>query len=329
MYFLICTDIITERSFLCNGFLKKYELYLTYIKQNARLFLKAQLPALRGSNAPEKRSADISPCFILCAREFVDISAPAVVKSKRRKKEAKGRKNKMEKTVGLIFADEMEYAPFLSWVKERDYKEEKRYGNDSVETVLSEGEKKLRLIAVKCGIGKSNAAAATAYLIGEGKADYILNAGLSGAVSRLKREDMIAATSHVECDFDLTAIGYGPGVKADGQRYIYEADEKLLSYALQSEGIIAAPTGTGDIFLTDKVKKDYYRDSFGIEAFDMETAAIASVCDKAEVPFLSLRKISDDADDSSVEDYREMNNRKESCLTELLLNILGRLIADM
>ena len=61
----------------------------------------------------------------------------------------------------------------------------------------------------------------------------------------------------------------------------------------------------------------------------METAAIASVCDKAEIPFLSLRKISDDADDSSVEDYREMNNRKESCLTELRLNILGRMLKNM
>ena len=109
----------------------------------------------------------------------------------------------MEKTVGIIFADEMEYAPFLSGIKDKEHREEKRHGNDSVVTFLSEGENKIKIIAVKCGIGKSNAAAATAYLIGEDKADYILNAGLSGAVSRLKREDMIAATSHVECDFDL------------------------------------------------------------------------------------------------------------------------------
>ena len=235
----------------------------------------------------------------------------------------------MEKTIGIVFADEMEYAPFLSWAKEREHKEEKRHSDDSVEVELSKGENKIKLIAVKCGIGKVNAASATAYLIGEDKADYILNAGLSGAVSHLKREDMIAAKSHIECDFDLTAIGYGPGVKADGQRYLYKADETLLSYALQSEGIIAASTGTGDIFLTDKAKKDYYRECFSIEAFDMETAAIASVCDKAEIPMLSVRKISDDADDCSVEDYREMNNRQESCLTELLLNIFVRILEDM
>ena len=235
----------------------------------------------------------------------------------------------MEKTIGLIFADEMEYAPYLSWAKENGCEEERKFGNDTVTTYLKNEKNALKLIAVKCCIGKSNAAAAAAYLIGAEKADYILNAGLSGAVSRLKREDMIAATSHIECDFDLTAIGYAPGVKADKQRYLYTADETLLSYALQSDGIIAAPTGTGDIFLTDKAKKDFYKETFKIEAFDMETAAIASVCDKAEIPFLSLRKISDDADDSSVEDYREMNNRKESCLTELLVNILKRLLCNI
>lgn len=235
----------------------------------------------------------------------------------------------MEKIIGIVFADEMEYAPFLSWARENGASEEIRHGNDSVVTSIKDKESSLKLIAVKCGIGKVNAASATAYLIGEDKADYILNAGLSGAVSRLKREDMIAATSHIECDFDLTAIGYGPGVKADGQRYLYSADETLLSYALMSDGIIAAPTGTGDIFLADKVKKEFFKETFKIEAFDMETAAIASVCDKAEIPMLSLRKISDDADDSSIEDYREMNNRKESCLTELLLNVLNRLLQNM
>lgn len=289
-----------------------------------------QLPAvLWRTGAPEKRTADSPPYFILCAFYLVDIDRKTMVKSKGTQKTRKERKKQMEKTAGLIFADEMEYAPFLSWAKENGATEEKRHGNDSVITYLKNGENTLKLIAVKCGIGKVNAASATAYLIGEDKADYILNAGLSGAVSRLKREDMIAATSHIECDFDLTAIGYGPGVKADGQRYLYSADETLLSLALQSEGIIAAPTGTGDIFLTDKEKKDFYKNTFGIEAFDMETAAIASVCDKAEIPMLSLRKISDDADDSSVEDYREMNNRKESCLTELLVNILTRLLQNI
>lgn len=234
----------------------------------------------------------------------------------------------MNKTVGILFADTMEYGPFLQWAKEMGAVECERRGNARCSLSIEKDGRILDVIGVRCGIGKVNAASATAFLIGEDKADMILNAGLSGAVQKLRREDMIAVETYVECDYDLTAIGKPLGVKADGQKYIYESDAKLMAYALESEGIIKAKAGTGDIFLTDKVKKELYRDTFGIESFDMETAAIAGVCDKCGVPMLSLRKISDDADDASVEDYREMNNRQESCLTELLVNILNRIIAD-
>lgn len=236
----------------------------------------------------------------------------------------------MTKTVGVIFADTMEYAPFLDWVKANNsFEETQLFGNDSVELSITNKENCLKIIGVKCGIGKVNAAAATAYLIGSKGADIILNAGLSGAVSGLKREDMVAGESYIECDFDLTAIGYAPGEKCDGQKSLLFADEKLLSYALESEGIIKAPCGTGDLFLSDKEKKEYFKKTFSVKSFDMETGAIASVCDKAGIPMLSLRKISDDADDSSVDDYREMNDRKESCLTELLVNIFYRILKDM
>ena len=233
------------------------------------------------------------------------------------------------KTIGLIFADDMEYAPFLEWAKANGGKEKIIKKCNAVETVITKDEKQLRLVAVECGIGKVNAAAATAFLIESEKVDYIFNAGLSGAVCGLKREDMVVLSTCVECDFDLTAIGYEPGVKPDGQKYIYENDEKLIGYALMSPGIIKAKSGTGDIFLTDKQKKEFYKNTFSIECFDMETAAIACVCYKSDIPMLSVRKISDDADDSSVEDYREMNLRQESCLTELLCNIFDRLIDDI
>lgn len=234
----------------------------------------------------------------------------------------------MVKNIGLVFADTMEYGPFLEWAKKNGGEEFSLRGNDAVTLEIENGERKVVLTAVKCGIGKVNAGSATAFLISDKKADYILNAGLSGAVHSLKREDMVAGESYVECDYDLTAIGYGLGVKPDGQNYIYKADGKLLSYALESKGIKKAKTGTGDIFLTDSGKKKLFYETFGVEAFDMETAGIASVCDKCQIPMLSLRKISDDADDSSMEDYREMNERQEACLTELLVNIIDRLMKD-
>ena len=127
----------------------------------------------------------------------------------------------MNKKIGMLFADTMEYGPFLQWAKENGGTEGVRRGNDSCSLTLSKDGRVLEIIGVRCGIGKVNAASATAFLIGEDNVDIILNAGLSGAVQKLRREDMIAVESYVECDYDLTAIGKPLGVKADGQKYIY------------------------------------------------------------------------------------------------------------
>ncbi len=233
----------------------------------------------------------------------------------------------MKKVIGLIFADSMEYEPFEKYAEKFSPEKSLRHGNDSLEYTVKYSENEAKIIAVKCGIGKVNASSAAAFLIGEDKADIIMNAGLSGAVSKFRREDMVIGTSYIECDFDLTAIGYDLGVKADGQRYLYTADEKLLSLARQIPSLKEGKLGTGDIFLTSSEKKALYKDAFSINAFDMETAAIAAVCDKSEVPFLSIRKISDDADDAAVETYREMNERREACLTEVLAQMIEKILA--
>lgn len=237
----------------------------------------------------------------------------------------KRKEKHMRKIIGLIFADSMEYAPFERYADVMSPVKSIRHGNESLEYTINNGDKEITVIAVKCGIGKVNAASAAAYLIGEDKADIIMNAGLSGAVSKCRREDIIIGTSYIECDFDLTAIDYKLGEKPDGQRYLYQADPMLLKLALEIPHLKTGKLGTGDIFLTSKEKKELYKNAFGINAFDMETGAIAAVCDKSDVPFISIRKISDDADDAAVETYREMNDRQEMCLTEVLTGIIDKL----
>lgn len=223
----------------------------------------------------------------------------------------------MKKTVGIVFADEMEYKPFEKAAESLGAKKEKLFSQNC----LSFSFKDLEIIAIESGIGKANAAFAAASLILNKDAQVILNAGLSGAISRLCRGDIVAGESFTECDFDLTAIGYDLGAKPDTDVSVHMADEQLLKKLLSLGGIKSARFGTGDIFLSDSGKKKLFKEKFKIGAFDMETAAIACICDKCAVPFLSVRKISDDADDSSGKDYRDMNSRAESCLTDILFRL--------
>ena len=235
----------------------------------------------------------------------------------------------MKKTVGIIFADSMEYLPFKKSAAEKGAKEETLRDMNSIGYTVQKGGNELEIVAVECGIGKVNAASAAAFLIADRKADTILNAGLSGAISKVKREDIVVGTSYMQCDLDLTAIGYKLAEKPDGEEYIHPADETLVELTKQIGSFCYGKLGTGDIFLTDKDKKELFKTMFDLTAFDMETGAIASICRKNSVPFLSIRKISDDADDASGEDYREMNNRAESCLTEILEKLTKKICETM
>lgn len=224
------------------------------------------------------------------------------------------------KRYGIVFADEMEYKPF--------YESAVAAGGNEVDT---ETHRKVvfplencELIGIESGIGKVNAAVAALSLIIEDDVDGILNAGLSGAVSHLRKGDIVVGTQYEECDFDLRPLGMKLGQKPDGS-YIYYPDGKFLEAAKKVKGIKEAKLGTGDIFLTDSDLKKAYNEEFGVMAFDMETGALAAVCNRYDVPFLSIRKISDDADDEAVDSYRELNDLAETALTEVLLETVRNL----
>ncbi len=227
----------------------------------------------------------------------------------------------MKKTIGLVFADEMEFLPFLRLTERYAGELFTTRGRRAASFTVSDGDRTLVLRGVECGIGKVCAAAAAAYLIADG-ADILLNAGLSGAVSGVRRGDFVAGSSFRECDFDLTAIGRPLGKTA------VDADAQLLALALSLPEMHVGAFGTGDLFLADPVKKEQFKTLFSLTAFDMESAAIAQVCADSGVPFCSLRQISDDADDCSAEDYTEMNDRAEDALCASVLALCQKILRE-
>lgn len=219
--------------------------------------------------------------------------------------------------IGFVIADENEYIPFLAFAKEQGAKESIRRGKESIDFSYSGKD----IVAVKAGIGKVNAAGVAAFLIADDKVDAIMSFGLSGAISGLSKNDIVAGTSYTECDFDLTAIGYKLGVKPQA-KYVYEADKTLLETALKVEGMKTAVCGCGDLFLADKERKNLYKETFNITEFDMETGAEASVCYDAGIPFLAIRQISDTADDTAADSYKDLNDSQPVALTEVIKQII-------
>ena len=226
----------------------------------------------------------------------------------------------MKKNIGFIFADDMEFKPFSEYALSHGGE----YIKTNPQNVIHLLTEQTDIYAIESGVGKVNSAIAAMELIKTYNVSCILSAGLSGAISGLKRGDIVAGETYVECDFDIRAFGYRLGEKP-GNKYIYKAPEEFVNTAINIEGVSSGKLGTGDFFLTDTQKKLEYKNEFEINAFDMESAAIAATCDKYSIPFMSIRKISDDADDTATELYHEMNNLAESDLTKILMRIIDTL----
>lgn len=219
------------------------------------------------------------------------------------------------KKIGIIVADKDEFAPLEEKVKKGDYTKKAFLKRKILEFKIGGTE----ICAVLCGIGKVNAAAAAAHMVDIG-CEIILNYGLSGGISGIRRGELCLCTEFLEHDFDLTTIGYKPCEKPDQETYIYNSDKRLNGIIKSllpdmKEGLAV----TGDRFVCDEKLRSFLKEEFGAMCCDMETAAIAYVCGYAGVPFAAVRRISDDAGESALESYREMNTAQETVLSDFIL----------
>lgn len=222
------------------------------------------------------------------------------------------------KKIGLVIADIQEYAPIDELCLKLGGTVTQSFGDKLSRMVISCGEKEYELYAVLCGIGKVNAAAATAYLIASG-CDAVINSGLSGGISSVRRGDYTVGTSYVEHDFDVTPLGYKHAEKPDQNEYIYRPDDRLLSAYTSVSGIVPGVMVCGDSFVCSDEQRAALKEEFGAVSCDMESAAVASVCHKAGVPFIAVRRISDDAGNDAYASYTDMNSLAEDKLINVVL----------
>lgn len=146
-----------------------------------------------------------------------------------------------------------------------------------------------------CGIGKVNAAYATAKAIDAG-ARLILNLGTAGS-HRFQTHDLVHVRAFVQRDFDLTPLGMPLGqIPMDPFPGALEIDV----LPKKSTGVC----GTGDCFEVGPPK-------VACDLVDMEGYAIAKVCALEKVPFYSVKYITDGSDENAHNDWKQ-NLKKSS-----------------
>lgn len=165
-------------------------------------------------------------------------------------------------------------------------------------------------VVVQSGVGKVNAALCVQCLCDRFAVTHLLNTGIAGALNpALRIGDLLISTDAVQHDVDVTNFGYAPG-QVPGQEPSFYADERLADLARQaseavdpSRRVLRGRVVSGDQFICSKAVKDRLVAQFHGDCAEMEGAAIAQGAVRNGLPFVILRAISDQADDSAQVDY--------------------------
>ncbi len=155
---------------------------------------------------------------------------------------------------------------------------------------------KHEIILTQSGIGKVNAAIRTYELIDKFHPDIVINSGVAGGIDTSTRVmDMVVGTQVVYHDVwcgEGNLYGQVQGLPAR-----FSCDATLVEKVLQAnEGkrVYGGLICSGDKFITDRKELEAIKTDFpeGM-ACDMESGAIAQVCHIRNIPFISMRIISD------------------------------------
>jgi adenosylhomocysteine nucleosidase len=153
---------------------------------------------------------------------------------------------------------------------------------------------KLGAEVIFTGLGKINATYALTKALAErnGKVSLVVNFGTAGS-HVFPAKELIACTSFVQRDMDVTPIGF-----TLGETPFDEVGSKSLFVESKWPKLPIGICGTGDNFAVEKPE-------LACDVIDMEAYALAKVCARERVSFACAKYITDGADGSAHLDWLE------------------------
>lgn len=190
-------------------------------------------------------------------------------------------------TIGMIYAMTLEIESLLT-----------NENAQPLQTVAGVPFYQIRENVIACagGVGKVNAAMATQLMISLYQPDLILNAGVAGCFEHAEIGDLVLAERFMQHDFDTSNIGDEEGfVSTVNCTYFPTADFDRARAAMDKVGMPyrTGLVATGDWFGVDCDRARHIADTFHPLLCEMEGCAIAQVCMRNGVKFMSLKSVSD------------------------------------
>ena len=179
-----------------------------------------------------------------------------------------------------------------------------------------------KLINVCSGIGKVNAAICTQTAIDNFSPDCVINAGIAGGMNNaIKVCDIVVSSEVLPHDVD-------PHLLRDYPPYycVFKADEKLIEAAEKATAELGAKSFRGRVvsgeqFVTNSEIKAGIQEAFAPFAIDMESAAVGHCCFLNKTPFVTVRCISDNADDDGDMSYDEFEKIAAKRVADIVIKM--------
>ena len=172
------------------------------------------------------------------------------------------------------------------------------------------------ILACAGGVSKVNAAMAAELLCLRYGVDLILNAGVAGCFTDLPTGTLVVASEFVQHDVDTTAVGDPIGLVSTVNQVAFPTWQPERCAELLASLGYPAVTGrvsTGDWFAVKGQRAEWIRGTFSPLLTEMEGGAIAQVCLRNGVRFVSVKSVSDHLfSDSQAEEYFDFGQALEA-----------------
>lgn len=179
------------------------------------------------------------------------------------------------------------------------------------------------VVHVCSGIAKVNAAVCTQALIDTFSPDAIINAGIAGGMNdNIHVCDIVVSSEVLPHDLDLHFLQDYPPYCG-----IYPADKSLIDLACKTCTIFNVQSFVGRIvsgeaFISDNTVKNNILTRLHPYAVDMESSAVGHCAYLNAVPFVSIRCISDNADDEGAMSFDQFEKIAAKRVADIVLKMI-------
>ncbi len=178
------------------------------------------------------------------------------------------------------------------------------------------------------GIGKANASFALGRMLEHVTEVWIL--GTSGGLGNETIGSMYLSTEFVEHDMDATGLGFAKGVTPLSEMTQYlicnppnDSVNALIRACADLEiKLFNGRTMSGDQFICHPEVVEQKKSDFGVHIVDMESAAVAKICQREGIPVLALRTISDNANHEATNNWNENVKQSSRYMNKILQYLL-------